>query len=130
MQIALQNQSPGSGRHLAEVGDIIENKITGGPWKKVFHTIATDEIYHTDPAVVRSILLRCFRRCVESGDVLSITCSALGSGYGDLDLAVFGAIAEDTCRQFDDSCIERFSIVSCDPAECNVLRNAAARDWT
>jgi O-acetyl-ADP-ribose deacetylase (regulator of RNase III) len=130
VQIGLQNQSSSSGRHLAEVGDIIENKIAGGPWKKVFHTIATDEMYHTDPDVVRSILKRCFRRCAENGDVLSVTCSALGSGYGDLDLAVFATIAEETCRQFDSSVIESFSIVSCDSAECDVLRSVVAADWT
>src|SRR4051812_17273539 len=65
VQIELQSKSLGTGRQLAEVGEIIESKIAGGPWRHVFHTVATDEVYHTEPAIVRSILQRCLKRSAQ-----------------------------------------------------------------
>ena len=128
-QIDLQSRSIGTGRQLAEVGEIIQSPIAGAPWKKVFHTIATDEAYRTDPIVVRSILKRCLKICAEATDVKTITCSALGAGYGDLDLVLFASMAEELCREFDDSPIDGFSVVSYDPKECETLLRSTPSNW-
>ena len=126
VQIALQNASVGTGRHMAEVGDVFETTISAAPWKKVFHTIATDELYHTNAEVVRSILQRCLRRCLELDHVRNITCSAIGSGYGDLDLHVFASIAEDVCSQFEHTALNTFSIVSFDVSDYKKICEAAS----
>lgn len=126
VQIELQDQSLGSGRQMADVGEVLETRIPGSPWKRVFHTIATDEMYRTDPQVVRAILLRCLRRCAESADLRAITCSALGAGYGDLELTAFVAIADEVCSEFEDSGIQSFAVVSRDPDEFGKLLAVAA----
>lgn len=125
VQIDLQSRSLGGGRQLADVGEVLETQISGSPWKHVFHTIATNEAYHTEPDVVRSVLRSCLRRSVQAGDVASIVCSALGTGYGDLDLARFIQIAEEVCREFDNSPLQDFAIVCRDAAECEALRRGA-----
>lgn len=89
VQIALQSQSPASGRQQAEVGDVLQVPVATGRWKRVFHTIATDELYCTKASTVQSILRRCLQQCVDAKDVRTITCSALGCGYGDLDIVEF-----------------------------------------
>ncbi len=131
VQIDLQTRSPGTGRELAEVGDVIESPIPGSPWKRVFHTIATSELYHTDPAVVARILRRCLARCAASDDLRKITCSALGTGYGDLELPHFFQICDEVCTEFDGSPLEEFVIVIQDQAEFEtLLRTAgAAKGW-
>jgi O-acetyl-ADP-ribose deacetylase (regulator of RNase III) len=78
-----------TGRKLAEVGEVFSVTHEGCPWKVVFHTIATDPLYHTDPSIVRRILMRCFDECLERGDIRSIVISMLGTGYGDLSIERF-----------------------------------------
>ena len=132
VQIDLQSQSPGTGRELAEVGQCIETHIPASPWKRVFHTIATTELYHTDPAVVTSILRHCLKRCAASKDLRKITCSALGTGYGDLELADFFHLCDSVCTEFSGTPLEEFTIVSQSRAEFEILRHAAisaANGW-
>jgi O-acetyl-ADP-ribose deacetylase (regulator of RNase III) len=126
VQIDLQSQSSGTGRQLAEVGDIFDCRIEGGPWRHVFHTIATDELYHTKPEVVRSLLRRCLQRCAQKGDVRSITCSPLGAGYGDLEIPEFAAIAHAVYREFSHASIDQFTIVTNDPKEAELLASTLA----
>ena len=121
VQIDLQSRSPGTGRELAEVGDILETHISGGPWKRVFHTIATTELHHTDPQVVTSILRRSLTRCAATDDLRKITCSALGTGYGDLELPHFLHLCAAVCAEFDDSPLEELTIVSQSQTEFDLL---------
>src|SRR4051794_37670469 len=81
IQSDLQSCSPGTGRQMAEVGDVFETQSPDHPWKIIFHTVATDELYHTDPSTVSRILKRCVRRCAELGNIKSLITSPLGSGY-------------------------------------------------
>lgn len=131
VQIDLQTRSPGTGRELAEVGDIIETHIPGSPWKGVFHTIATSELYHTDAAIVARILRRCLARCAASDDLRKITCSALGTGYGDLELPHFFQICDAVCTEFDGSPLQEFAIIIQNQTEFETLRHTAeaAKGW-
>jgi O-acetyl-ADP-ribose deacetylase (regulator of RNase III) len=98
----------------------------------VFHTIATDEQYHTDPETVRSILRRCFRQCCQRTDISSITSSALGCGYGDLDLKQFAMIADEVSREWEESKIQQFTVVIQDSSEYEKLASALMqmKGWT
>ena len=127
VQIVLHGESLGTGRQMAEVGDVFVTSIVGSPWKNVFHTIATDEIYHTEEDAVRSILRACFRKCAASSDLQTIVCSALGTGYGDLDLATFLTIAHQVCDEFDRSGIVSFSVVVRESDEFKTLCDAGTR---
>jgi hypothetical protein len=102
-----------------------ESHIPGSPWKRVFHTIATTELYHTDPAVVTSLLRRCLTRCITTGDLRTITCSALGTGYGDLELPHFFQICDSVCTEFGETPLEEFTIVIQNQAEFDTLRRTA-----
>jgi O-acetyl-ADP-ribose deacetylase (regulator of RNase III) len=131
-QIRLQDQSVGSGRQMADVGDVLLTEIPGSPWKVVFHTVATDEQYHTDPETVRSILKRCFRSSSQRPDISSIATSALGCGYGDLDIRQFALIADEVSREWEGSRIQLFTIVARDPSEFEKLASTVSRmvGWT
>jgi hypothetical protein len=78
-----------SGRKLASVGEIFATRTVGLPWKVVYHVVATDPFYKTDPEVVRSILDRCLAGCSDDPDIASVIMSPLGAGYGNLALPVF-----------------------------------------
>lgn len=78
-----------SGRKLAEVGEIFTTSPVQCPWKIVFHAVATDPLYNTDPVVVQAILTRCFESCAHTREIRSIVLSPLGTGYGDLPLERF-----------------------------------------
>jgi O-acetyl-ADP-ribose deacetylase (regulator of RNase III) len=127
VQIQLQNASLGTGRQMAEVGEIIASPIKGSLWKQVFHTIATDEFYHTDPEVVRQILRSCLRQCVSSTDLRSVVCSPLGAGYGDLELIAFLKIASAICDEFNGTALQSFTIAVHDPAEYRILCDASVQ---
>jgi O-acetyl-ADP-ribose deacetylase (regulator of RNase III) len=127
VQIALQSQSPASGQQQADVGDIFQMPVAAGPWKRLFHTIATDDLYCTKAPTVRSILHRCLQACVDATDVRTITCSALGCGYGDLDISDFLSIADEVCNEFDQQRLDSFTIVVLDREEHRVLSGAASK---
>jgi O-acetyl-ADP-ribose deacetylase (regulator of RNase III) len=124
IQNDLLSCSPGSGRRMAEVGDVFETRSAEYPWKIVFHTVVTNELYHTQPDTVLRVLRRCVRRCAELEDIKSVVTSPLGAAYGDLDLEPFVRIADQVCDLFDQSTIQTFSIVCRDVEEFDKLKNA------
>jgi O-acetyl-ADP-ribose deacetylase (regulator of RNase III) len=132
VQIELQGKSLGTGRELAEVGDVFTTSISGAPWKRVFHTVATSELYHTQAATVRAILQNCLRSCAASSDVRSVVCSALGSGYGDLEPADFLSIVDEVLDDLVATQIEDFTVVEFDQRQYLNLSDAAGklRGWT
>jgi O-acetyl-ADP-ribose deacetylase (regulator of RNase III) len=127
VQIELQGKSAGGGRRLAEVGDVFTTSISGAPWKRVFHTIATSELYHTRATTVRAILEVCLRSCAASTDIRSVVCSALGSGYGDLEAGEFLAIADEVLNELVVSPIEEFTVVEFDEKQYLSLCDAAVK---
>ncbi len=126
--LVLQNEllccSSGTGRQMAEVGDVFETRLPGMPWKCIFHTIATDDLYHTRPETVLAILRKCFRRCVELQAINSIITSPLGAGYGDLELDRFVKIADQVCTEYDKSQVQTFAVVCRDQDEFERLVKA------
>jgi len=123
IQSDLQSCSQGMGRKMAEVGDVFETQSRNYPWKIIFHTVATDELYHTDPSTVSYILKRCVRRCAELGSIKSLITSPLGAGYGDLDLDTFVRTADQVCDEFGGSAIQTLAIVCNDVEEFQRLRS-------
>ncbi|HWX20394.1 MAG TPA: macro domain-containing protein [Candidatus Binatia bacterium] len=127
--LAIQNEllccSGGTGRQMAEVGDVFETRSPGMPWKIIFHTVATDELYYTRPETVLAILRKCVRRCVELASIKSVITSPLGAGYGDLDLNKFVRIADQVCDEYDESSVQSFAVVCRDVEEFDRLSKAA-----
>lgn len=95
LQVGLRSQLIASKRAQASPGDVFEYSLPEMPWKTVFHTVATNAQYHTDPESVRKILHTCAARCCERGDIASVAISPLGTGFGDLKLAHFIDVAAD-----------------------------------
>lgn len=76
-------------QHVMSRGDILDFKLPSMPWKKVFHTLPCDAMYHTNPEIVGDIIKRCLRICLQSGSIKKVAMSALGTGYGDLSMDEF-----------------------------------------
>lgn len=126
-QIDLQSSATGTGRHMAEVGDVLSTTIPGAPWKVVFHTIATNEVYRTEEGTVESILKTCLRRCASRGDIKEVTCSTLGSGYGDLEPERFLNIANQVLGDIESTSIQCFSVIEFDEKQYVSLHDAAEK---
>lgn len=104
-QADLHAQLAASGRKLAAVGDIFLTRTPGLPWKWVYHVVATDPFYRTDPEVVRRVLNRCLTECSAALEISSVVTSPLGAGYGDLAFPLFLEIASELSlspRQLED----------------------------
>ena len=88
-QADLFAQLDASGRKLASVGDVFLTHTPGLPWKRVYHVVAADPFYHTDPEVVRRILRQCLTECSADPGISTVAMSPLGAGYGDLAFPLF-----------------------------------------
>lgn len=95
LQVGLRSQLTASKRTQASSGDVFEFSLPDMPWKTVFHTVATDAKYHSDPASVKEILRKCAARCCERGDITSMAISPLGTGHSDLEVATFIDLATE-----------------------------------
>jgi O-acetyl-ADP-ribose deacetylase (regulator of RNase III) len=118
MEIQQELHRTAKGRTVA-VGDVFETSLPGLPWHCIFHAIATDEVYHTDPEVVSRILRRCFDRCGEFRYSRLVT-SALGTGYGDLDVSDFVRIV-DAAVAGAPGCLKELCIVCHDQSDYEKL---------
>jgi O-acetyl-ADP-ribose deacetylase (regulator of RNase III) len=101
------------GRKCANIGEVFFSEMHEGPWKVIVHTVATDPFYHTDPAIVRTILRQTFAHLANCPAVKSVVMSPLGAGYGDLPIDTFLKIVTDESRAYEDSTIEHL-MICCD----------------
>ncbi|AJQ95739.1 macro domain-containing protein [Gynuella sunshinyii] len=72
-----------------EVGTIVESVSDNMPWKRVFHTVATDKEYETQKSVVEKIIRYVLETCEVDFSISSVAFSALGSGFGSLTYEEF-----------------------------------------
>lgn len=114
-----QGLSRAANGKTVKVGALFETSVPGLPWRRIFHSIATDEHYHTEPNVVSGILSRCFARCGELGYSRLVT-SALGTGYGDLGLVEFVRIL-DLALEDAPACMKEICVVCLDRSEYEKL---------
>ncbi len=85
---------------IVEVGTIVEGKLGAMPWKRVFHTVATDLNYDTNAAVVSKIIEEVLERCELDYSINSIVFSALGAGYGSLDYKKFVVLLNEKLKDY------------------------------
>jgi O-acetyl-ADP-ribose deacetylase (regulator of RNase III) len=89
-------------RKIAEVGEVFECTIPSMPWKAVYHTVATNDLYETKSETVNSVLRYCLNDCLKKGGIHSVVTSALGCGWGDLSHSDFiDIITEITESSFE-----------------------------
>ena len=113
---------------MIKVGDVIKTEFDYVPWKMIFHTIATNDDYFTDPGVVSSILDKCFRVSSELG-FKSIVCSPLGAGYGDLRISMFCEILNQKLGILGRGECDRFTICCNDEDQIGELKDGLGADW-
>ncbi|MCM8540839.1 MAG: macro domain-containing protein [Lentisphaeraceae bacterium] len=99
LQTELINESDGFGFELASLGDVFEARTNNMPWVKVFHTICLDGNYIADEQIVRSVLVKALNKCEETKEVLTVSISALGTGYGSLSYPSFKKILTEIIRE-------------------------------
>lgn len=97
----------------ASVGDVIETAMPGMPWKKIFHTVVSNEHYNTEPNVVSEVIKRCLARCEETAGVQLVAISALGCGYGDLSHTEFVQLIHRIAAEFDGASTLKEIIICC-----------------
>ena len=121
-QNELYRQIDSSGRKLAEVGEVFITEPKDTPWQVVYHTIATDPLYYTDPKVVRSIIQSCLEDC-RNRKLTTIVMSPLGAGYGDLELGEFIQIVSDEAAKAEATGVENLTICCDQPGHpCRALQ--------
>jgi len=98
------------------LGDIFDCQIESMPWKKVLHTIATDEDYETDPIIVENIIRESLSKLELTHGVSKITMSALGCGWGNMKHNQFAGILKKVSSEFENTDLEEI-IVVCDRKE-------------
>lgn len=112
------------GQDQASTGDVYITELPYTPWKLLFHTVAIDPYYHTDPVVVRKILKTCIDHSVAHGGIHRIITTMLGGGFGNLPVSTFFNVVEELLEDYHYSTIEELSIVCHDLAQ---LRELSAR---
>ncbi len=78
-----------TGRQVANIGEVFECTVPTMPWKVVYHTVATNDMYETQAETVHSIIKYCLLDCDGKDGIDSIVMSALGCGWGDLSHSDF-----------------------------------------
>ncbi|MGJ8638629.1 MAG: macro domain-containing protein [Opitutaceae bacterium] len=131
LQIDLHEAVAEEGTRIIEVGDVIRTNFSYMPWQYVFHTIATDESYHTTEATVFSILNQCLRECAKTRSIRTVTTSPLGAGFGDLKVIDFIKICEQALENIDDSILDAFHVVVKDTNEYLTLSKSESvqKNW-
>tara|TARA_B100000745_G_scaffold245326_1_gene167455 strand:+ start:461 stop:943 length:483 start_codon:yes stop_codon:yes gene_type:complete len=88
---------------LVPVGTVFDCAIDGLPYKRIFHSIATDLDYETEKATVSKIIRYCLHECDIDFAIASVVFSALGSGYGSLTYAEFIRLLKQELEDYVDS---------------------------
>ncbi len=107
LQSILDRALSKSGVDTVCVGTIVEGHSQSMPWRRVFHTVATDLDYNTDFGVVKNIVREVLERCELDHAINSITFSALGCGYGSGKYTEFLYLLNDVLKDYS---IETFSV--------------------
>jgi O-acetyl-ADP-ribose deacetylase (regulator of RNase III) len=103
-------------KNETRLGDIFDCKVESMPWKKVLHSIATDEDYVTDPIIVENIIRDCLGILELSHGVSRISMSALGCGWGNMKHKQFTDILKKVSMEFENTDLEEIVVV-CDREE-------------
>ena len=84
------------------VGSVFEGHTENMPWKKVFHTVATDLEYCTDTKIVSNIIREVLDICELDYSINSIVFSALGAGFGSLTYDEFILLINAILSEYSD----------------------------
>ncbi|WP_290580515.1 macro domain-containing protein [Ketobacter sp.] len=94
-----------------EPGFVINCRTEAMPWRLLIHTVATDDMYYTDPEIVRSVLADALDICDQTYGVSVIATSALGCGYGDLTHQHFAKILASVVSEYRDTDLTELRVV-------------------
>ena len=94
-----------------EPGAVINCRTEPMPWRLLIHTVATDDMYYTNPEIVRSVLTDALDLCDQTYGVAVIATSALGCGYGDLPHQRFAEILVSVVNEYQDTDLKEIRVV-------------------
>ena len=80
-------------RKFADRGEWFQWVTPGLPYRAVFHTVPCDGWYETTREVVALVLRECLAECRRLGNIHTVACAALATGYGRLPFEEFFRIA-------------------------------------
>ncbi len=109
---------------LANVGDLFLSPLTDEKWQVIYHCVAADPMYHTEPAIIECLLRKVLQDADKRG-FKSILMSALGTGYGDLESSDFLLLLDKVLQLENLSKIQTITICTESESSFEDLRIAA-----
>ncbi len=103
VQEILDQQLKNPGQDSVAIGSVFEGVVPGMPWKRVFHTVATDLAYMTNPKIVRRIVKICLAECEQDHSIGSVAFSAIGCGWGSMRYVDFISILTEELEPYEES---------------------------
>lgn len=92
LQRAMQRALAVTGKKVAQRGSVFEID-PGETWtSRLFAVVAADGFYETTKEDTRSALERILARCAEMPEVKTVATTALGTGYGNMEIEDFTEI--------------------------------------
>ena len=123
-QKCLYDSFDNSGSEKTKLGNIFDCKTEAMPWKKVLHTIATDEDYVTDTKTVENILRESLSICELTHGVSRLSMSALGCGYGNLKHEQFIEVLKNVSTEFKGTDLKEIIVVCDNSNDLERMKNA------
>ena len=102
IQTVLDRYLAVEGVEAVSVGTIVEGHLDSMPWRRVFHTVATDLDYDTDLLKVKNIICEVLERCELDFAIKSVVFSALGCGFGSGTYAEFLNLLNDCLKEYSN----------------------------
>jgi len=92
LQLAMHRALASSGVKVAPRGSVFEIKPAESWSSRLFAVVAADGFYETSGEDTRDALERVLARCAEIPGIRTVTTTALGTGYGNMEIEDFVTI--------------------------------------
>lgn len=108
LQQAMHRALAVTGKKVAQRGSVFEIEPAGTWSSRLFAVVAADGFYETSKDDTRNALAQVLSRCSALPEVKTVATSALGTGYGNMEIEDF---TEIFCRLAIPPSIETFELI-------------------
>lgn len=89
LQQAMDRALAATGSQVAHRGSVFEIEPQATWTSRLFAVVAADGFYETSREDTRAALERVLRRCADLGSIRTVVTTALGTGYGNMEIEDF-----------------------------------------
>ena len=108
LQQAMDRALAATGSKVAHRGSVFEIEPQATWASRLFAVVAADGFYETSREDTRAAMERVLRRCAELGSIRAVVTTALGTGYGNMEIEDFVALF---CEVEIPGSLESFELV-------------------